>query len=335
MPLIVTPGQFSRRAEFYHQLAQLSAAGIGLPRALEQIQRQLPSRSFREPLQCVLQRINAGDTFAESLKQAGGWMPAFDIALIQAGEQSGRLPESFRQISDQYRDRAQLLRTTLMVLVYPLFILHFAILIFPLDRLTGLVLRGETVAFVIQKLLIIAPLYGFVALGVLASQGKAASWRALIEQLLHFVPVLGRARRSLALARLASALEALINAGVNIIEAWELAAAASASPALMRVVRTARSQLVAGTTPAEMVAASREFPDEFAQMYGTGEISGKLDESLVRARVYFQEEGSRKLKQFLFTSTAVLILGIMLLVAWQIIRFYLGYFQQVRDAAGF
>ena len=33
MPLIVTPGQFAQRAEFYHQLAQLTSAGIGLPRA--------------------------------------------------------------------------------------------------------------------------------------------------------------------------------------------------------------------------------------------------------------------------------------------------------------
>jgi len=335
MPLIVSPGQFSQRAEFYHQLAQLSAAGIGLPRALEQILRHPPARSFRRPLLRLLKQITAGDTFTESLKQTGGWMPAFDIALLQAGEQSGRLPECFRQISDQYRDRAQLLRTTLMVLAYPLCILHFAILIFPLDRLTGFMLRGEILAFIFQKCLVLVPLYGIVALIVAASQGRAEIWRAIVEQVLHTVPVLGRARRSLALARLSSALEALINAGVNIIEAWELAAAASASPALMRLVRTTRSQLVAGTTPAEMVAASCEFPSEFVQMYSTGEISGKLDESLARARVYFQEEGARKLKQFIFTCTGVIILGIMLLVAWQIIRFYLGYFQQVQDAGAF
>ena len=39
MPLIVTPGQLSRRADFYHQLAQLTSAGLGLVQALEQIRR--------------------------------------------------------------------------------------------------------------------------------------------------------------------------------------------------------------------------------------------------------------------------------------------------------
>ena len=38
------------------------------------------------------------------------------------------------------------------------------------------------------------------------------------------------------IARLAAALEALISAGVNIIEAWDLAADASGSPALRRAV---------------------------------------------------------------------------------------------------
>lgn len=335
MPLIVAPWQLSQRAEFYHQLAQLTAAGIGLPGALEQVQRNPPAHSFREPVRRLIQYLNEGYTFTDALQLTGSWVPAFDRALLQAGEQSGRLPECFRQISDQYRDRAQLFRITLITLAYPLFILHFAILIFPLERLTGLILRGEIFTFLFQKVLVLGPLYGIVAVSVVASQGKAAGWRAIIERLLHSVPVLGRARRCLAIARLASALEALINAGVNILEAWELAAAASASPALQRVVRAAKPGLVAGLTPADMVSGSREFPTEFAQMYSTGEISGKLDDSLRRARNYFQDEGARKLKAFVFGCTAVLIFGIMLLVAWQVIKFYLGYFQQVRDAGGF
>lgn len=335
MPLIVTPGQLAQRAEFYHQLAQLTAAGIDLPRALEQARRQPAARSFRAPLHACLQHLHEGFTFTEALGRTRGWLPDFDIALVHAGEQSGRLPDALAQLADQYRDRAQLLRTTLLTLAYPTFILHFAILIFPLDRLIGLLLRGETFAFFLQKLLVLGPLYGMVIFGVVAGQGKAHAWRAFVERLLHPVPVLGRARRSLAIARLASALEALISAGVNLLEAWDLAAAASASPALQRAVRNAKSRLATGTTPAEMVAASREFPSEFAQMYNTGEVSGKLDESLRRARAYFQDEGARKLKQFVFGCTTVLILTVMLLVAWQVIRFYLGYFQQIQDAGGF
>ena len=51
MPLIITPRQFTQRAEIYHQLAQCTSAGIGVIRALEQIKANPPARSFREPLQ--------------------------------------------------------------------------------------------------------------------------------------------------------------------------------------------------------------------------------------------------------------------------------------------
>jgi type II secretory pathway component PulF len=63
----------------------------------------------------------------------------------------------------------------------------------------------------------------------------------LVERTLRWVPILGKARQDLALARLAAALEALLNAGVPIIGAWELAATASGSPALRRTVLTWRA----------------------------------------------------------------------------------------------
>ena len=43
MPLIITPRQFTQRAELYHQLNQLTSAGIPIVRALEQIKRSPPA----------------------------------------------------------------------------------------------------------------------------------------------------------------------------------------------------------------------------------------------------------------------------------------------------
>jgi type II secretory pathway component PulF len=70
--------------------------------------------------------------------------------------------------------------------------------------------------------LILSPLYLVTILLIYASQSKhGEAWRARIESVSNFIPILGAARRFLALARLAAALEALISAGVNIVEAWE------------------------------------------------------------------------------------------------------------------
>jgi type II secretory pathway component PulF len=84
MPFIVTPRQFTQRAELYHQLAQLTSAGIGVVPALEQIKRNPPAPSFRQPLQQFLDELAKGRTLSDSL-QSGGWLPVFDTALIEAG----------------------------------------------------------------------------------------------------------------------------------------------------------------------------------------------------------------------------------------------------------
>ena len=127
------------------------------------------------------------------------------------------------------------------------------------------------------------------------------------------------------------ALEALISAGVSIVEAWDLAATVSGSPALRRTVHGWRADVQAGQTPAEAINASGKFPDLFANQYASGEISGKLDESLRRLHNYYQEEGTRKLRAVAQWTPRIAYLIIALAIAWQVIRFWSGYFQQIRN----
>ncbi len=331
--MVITPGQLSRRADFYHQLGQLTGAGLGLVQTLEQIKRNPPDRSYREPTDQVLQQISGGASFTDAVRCCGHWLPDFDIALLQAGEQSGRLDACFRLLADYYSDRARLARQMISDLAYPAFLLHFAVFIFPFARFFT---SGDWVAYLSQTFGVLIPLYALVALVVFAAQSRHGErWRAGVEALLHPVPVLGSARRDLALGRLAAALEALLSAGVTIIEAWELAATASGSPALRRTVLGWRPLVNAGQTPAEAISASGRFPELFANQYSTGEVSGQLDDTLRRLHGYYQEEGSRKLHAVARWVPRAIYLCVVLLIAYQVIRFYTGYFNQIRDVGGF
>src|SRR5438132_14237011 len=105
------------------------------------------------------------------------------------------------------------------------------------------------------------------------------TWRENFERVCSCVPLRGLALRDLALARLSAALEALISAGVSIFDSWELAAAASASPALRRAVHGWQVALRSGETPGELVARTSEFPELFANLYPTGRVARPLDDS--------------------------------------------------------
>jgi type IV pilus assembly protein PilC len=136
------------------------------------------------------------------------------------------------------------------------------------------------------------------------------------------------------LSRLAMTLESLISAGVNIVEAWDIAAAASGSPALRRAVETWKPELEAGQTPAELVRATSVFPEMFTNLYHSGEISGKLDETLRRLHVFYQEDGTHKLRIVAQWAPRGVYLLVVIFVAYKIIGFWTGYYQNISNITG-
>jgi len=328
--MILTPGPFVQRADFYHQLSQLTAAGLGLVSALQQMERNPPASSYRAPLRRVLASIGEGATLSEALKSAGRWLPEFDITIIEAGEKSGRLDASFRLLADYYTDRARLVRQMINDLLYPVFLFHFAVLV---SAFLQFIRSANWLVVLLGGLL---PVYALVFAGIYAAQSShGESWRSWVERLLDPIPVLGTARRYLAIARLSAALEALLSAGVSIVEAWELAAAASGSPVIRRTVENWRPMINAGQTPAEIVMASPPFPQMFAHQYHSGEVSGKLDETLRRLHGYYSDEGSRKMHLVSQWIPRFIYLGVALVVAYIVVRFYVGRFQELQNVINF
>ncbi len=336
MPLIITPRQFVQRAELYHQLNQLTSAGIPIVHALEQIERRPPASAYHNPLQRLLNEIAKGATLAESLQRLD-WLPAFDLALIGAGEQSGRLDACFRMLADYYNDRARVIRQVIAQLMYPVGLVHLAAFVFLIVLPFAHSQFNASLPLLFAKAaLILSPIYGAVGLMIYATQSKhGENWRARIEAFLRWVPILGTARHYLALSRLAAALEALISAGVNIFEAWDLAATASGSPALRRAVAAWKSRVVAGQMPSEAVNLCPLFPGTFANLYASGEVSGKLDDSLRQINRIYNEDGARKLNAFATWMPRLIYMLVALLIAYEVIHFYLGYFNEINAVSHF
>ena len=329
MPFIVTPRQLTQRAELFHQLARLTSAGVGIVPALEQIKLSPPARSFREPLQHLLKELAGGSTVAESLHRLG-WLPAFDLALIEAGERSGRIDACFHLLADYYDERARLIRQIIGDLMYPVFVFHLAIFVV---ALLEFVWAGPWLRVLLGGFI---PVYAITAFLLYASQDRHnETWRAKVESALRFIPVLGTARHYLALSRLAAALEALLNAGVNIFEAWELAATASGSPALRRAVLAWKPQLVAGQTPSELVRVCPQFPSTFTGLYAGGEVSGKLDDALRQLHQLYNEEGSRKLHLVSKWVPQLIYLGVALIVAYIAVRGMQAYVNEINSVSHF
>jgi type II secretory pathway component PulF len=330
MPLIITPEQLQVRSELYHQLGVTISAGLSVPQALEHIKQNPPSRSMRPMVAQWLENLLAGHPVVDSLRRMNGALPSFDLALLEAGEQSGRLDVCFKLLASYYQDRAQMARQVRSDLMYPMFIFHFSVVLFAFVSFMGP--GGTMFKFCATVLGVFVPLYLGAFLLIFACQGKRGElWRSIVEKVLRPIPLLGSARRDLSLARVAVSLEALLNAGVSIVSAWPMAAAASGSPSMSRTVQSWKIPLEEGATPAQLVSDATQFPDIFRNLYHTGEISGQLDQTLGRLHTLYQDQGSRKMHMVAQWTPRLIYFGICIVVGFRIVAFYTGYFKQIND----
>ena len=332
MAFVFLPAQLTARGEFYHQLASSLAAGLTLVRSLEILADNPPARSLATPIERLLVRLRSGATLGEAIRSLGRWASDFDTALLEAGEQSGRLDHVCELLSRSYESRAKIARQVIIGLLYPAFLFHFAFLIMPVSQLTELVKTSDIAPFVLRKLAFFVPFYLVIGFVIWAGQGThGRAWRSMLESLLRLVPLLGKARKSLALSRLSLALDALLNAGVAGPRAWPLAAAASGSPALERELLRWGPHLENGTPAGDLVQRSPRFPAHFSSVFATAEISGRIDDALPRLHQHYEDEGLRLTKIAAGTLTGLVYLLILLAVAWQIVSFWLGYYSQILD----
>ncbi|MCC6231773.1 MAG: type II secretion system F family protein [Verrucomicrobiales bacterium] len=332
MAFIFFPTQLAARSDFYHQIASSVSSGLPLIRTLELLERNPPAVGLRQPISAILERLRSGSTLDEAVHSLGGWAPEFDVALLSAGEQSGRLDAVCRILSKAYQDRARLMRQILMGLAYPALLFHVAFLIMPVGHLIDLVQTGNVLLFLSRKAAFFTPFYVVAILVIFASQdSQGRTWRSLLESVTRLVPILGKARRAIALSRFSLALDALFNAGVPATRAWPTAAAASGSPALEREIDTWIPRLDRGESAGDILLTSAAFPPHFSSIYATSEVSGRVDDALPRLSEHYQDEGLRLMRIAAGLLTGLLYGAVMLAAVWQIVSFWLGFYGGIVD----
>ncbi len=330
MALVFHPGQLSARSELYHQIGASLASGLPLLRTVQILGENPPARSLVRPLERIAARLDSGATFAEALRSLGSWAPEFDIALIEAGEQSGRIDYSCRLLAKAYEEKARMVRQILIGLAYPVLLFHFAFLIMPIGNFVDLFQTSDVSRFVVRKLEFFIPFYIIVGFLIYACQGThGRAWRSLVEAVAGAVPLVRKARRALVLSRLSMALDALLNAGVPATRAWPLAATASGSPAMEREIRQWVPRMENGEPPGDIILRSRRFPQHFASVYASSELSGRVDDALTRLSAHYQDEGLRTMRIAAASLTGLVYAAVLLVVAYQIISFWLGYYGQI------
>jgi len=219
------------KAITYRQLSTLLDSGMGILQALEILSRYKRGLT-RRTIFSLRRLIEDGSSFTEAASAQDRFFTPFEITVIQAGEKSGRLENNLRFLADYMEKISSWRRKIIGGMIYPVIILHAAILIPPLSIL---ILQGfiPYVDAVSRGLLWIYGL-GFGIFLAVKISGRIPVLLYLRDYLFQAIPISGGILRRLSMARFTTSLSGSYRAGISIRSSLMFAAAACGNEYIKR-----------------------------------------------------------------------------------------------------
>ena len=316
------------KENFYRSLGQLLRAGATFPKALESLSRTM--RGARRSLVAALRKKVEQQTVAEAFTSQRPAVSEMEVGTIAAAERTGQLERGCTQLAEYFASLAKARETMLRKSAYPIFVLHFGILVLALPAaLSG----GGIHGYLRHTLTIFAAVWGgalllAVLVPLLRDLGATSG---VVDALLRSLPLVGKVRRSFAVARFTGTYEMQLDAGVNVMDALQAAGRASRSGLIRGTVRRAVPEVRGGAQVGPMLARGGAFPEAMVSAICVAEESGELDRELKRLAAEYQAEALQRLETVADWLPKLLYLAICIYTGYGIVRFYAGYLKQVQD----
>jgi type II secretory pathway component PulF len=258
--------------------------------------------------------------------------------MVQAGETGGFLDLVLAQIADFQAREKELRSKVLTAMLYPAVLLVLALgvvvflLVFFIPRFQS-IFSGFGAALPALTELIIATSHALRSYGLFALGGLVAliislrSWinspagRRTWEGLILRAPVVGPLVAQFAMARFCRMLGTLLGAGVNLVQALNVARKSIGNQILVDAVSASITRVSEGDELGQSLADCRNlFPGSVLEMISVAEESGKLDSELVRIATVTEGDLDRNLK----TGVALLEPLMLFLIAGFIGTIFIG-----------
>ncbi len=285
----------------------------------------------------IKDRLSSGSTLARATQTYSSIFPDFYTSMVEAGENSGKLPEVLSRLSDFLETRASVKSKVQTALIYPLFMAFIGIIIlsflftFVVPRITSMFEESSAaLPFITVVLIWISTIFQKFWWLLLILAGAAAiffKWlkktkREKIDSFLLKLPF--GMLQSLYMARFSMTMSFLLSGGIQILNALRLTAKVTGNAALENKILSAREHVSQG---AKLSTSLSGFPPTFLRIIATGENSGQLTEVLSKAATSYEAEFDKKLQRTVSLMEPVLILFMGLVVGFIVAAVLLPIFE--------
>ena len=316
---------------FTLELATLLRAGLPLGQALDTVAETNDDDALSARVTAINKAVRSGQPLSDALQTAGPEFDAFYVNMVKAGESGGALAVALERLADFRQRRRETAQAIVSALLYPAILLTLALVavavllafVVPqftqmfadvgrdLPLLTRIVAgAGELVANWWWLMLI---LLGGAAYALhrdwQTPQGRAR-WDAWLLGLWLIGPLL----RKLETGRFARTLATLLENGVTLVPALQIAREIIGNTVLVGVLELATRRVREGAGLADALAETRELPPLAIKLIGVGEQSGQLAPMLTQVAEIYERDVQVAMKRLFTLAEPVIIITIALLI---------------------
>lgn len=327
-------------AVFCRQFVSILRAGVSVASVLSMLGQQTGNKKLRAAIREMQADVEKGEALATSMRRHPKIFPAILVNMVAAGESSGNLEESFRQM-ELYFERSKRTKSKVTsAMIYPcvLIVVMIVVLIVMMTKIIPNFLKTfEDMDADLPKITLGVmavcnwfKVWWWVPLLVLAALivggvlfHRTNKGRHFFGWLARKTPVVGNLTVKTACATFCRTMEVLIGSGLTLTDSMDLAASNMGNIYYLEAIRDARGMVAEGTPLRESLVRTGIFPPMVSNLVGVGEETGDLQSMMGKVADYYDEEVDEATKKLLNLMEPAIIIFMAVFVVIIVLAIYL------------
>jgi len=289
------------------QLSTLFEAKVPVVNIFKLLSSESENQNLRRKMTEMTDDIQGGTSVSLAMSKHPDVFSSFYVSMVRAGEESGKLSETFVYLADYLERQYALISKAKNALLYPAFVVASFIVILILMMVLVVpqlasILRetGQELPLMTRFVIGVSDLfvnYGIflifilvIALFALWRYGKSDIGRNAFSRFKFSLPYLGSLYQKMYLSRIADNMDTMLSSGIPMIKSMEITADVVGDDTYRQILVDAMNQVKGGSALSAALEPHPEMPRIIVQMARIGEETGKLGFVLkTMARFYKRE----------------------------------------------
>lgn len=302
------------KISFARNIGSMLDAGLALSRALEVISRQTKKLKTKKIIIEINEKIKTGTSLSTAFESYPKIFNSLFVSMTKAGEESGNLSDSFKNIASQLEKNYLLAKKVKGAMVYPgviitaMVIVGFFMMTYIVPTLSktfkelGVKLPKSTQIIIglsdfLQAHTVSFFLILFVVIGGAILIFKSKFGKRVLDVVLIKAPLFGELTKQINSARTARTLSSLLKAGVPYLQAVQITRSVVSNHIYKDILEKAEKRVVTGDKISQVFSDNEKYYPAFVgEMVAVGEETGELSDMLMKVAEFYENEVDQKTK---------------------------------------